>query len=264
MPAINPSRLQIQIEELLVYFNKPDAFHHRLRDLFSLYANRTLQFGQTPNPAPIFPKYHLPPPLIRQLQMAIKPHLEKDPKISLKCADQLWEDPYFEIKQFAIFILGNIPVEEPDPIIDRLASWIEAELDDALKSELLSIGTFSLQKDFPSTWEKFLQSLLDQGNPKMVSLGIQGLIEGVKTRKIENFPMVFRLISPIIKDPHTANMKALENLIEEMSKQSSTETVYFLKQTLSLSQSNETLRLIKRCLPLLPEKDRQDLKSTLS
>ena len=36
-----------------------------------------------------------------------------------------------------------------------------------------------------------------------------------------------------------------------------------MKQTVSLSQSKETKRLIKRCLPLLTEKDRQELKLSL-
>lgn len=264
MPAVNPSRLQRQIEEILKYFNNPGAFHRHLQGLFSLYANRSLHFGQSPEPTPVAPRYHLPQPLIRQLQMAMRPYLDKYPQTALDCADELWGDPFFEIKQFAIYILGNVPVEKSDPIIKYLESWIEPDLDDKLKSELMSTGTFRLQKNFPSAWERLLQSLVDQKDPKLVGLGIQGLMEGIKRTKFDNFPMVFRFISPIIQNPNSINMEKLEDLIRTLINQSPTETAFFLKQTLSLSQSTDTKRLIKRCLPLLPEKDRQELKSSLS
>lgn len=264
MPAVNPSRLQIQIEELLTHFDKPQSFHRRLQALFSLYANGTLRFGQSPEPRPTSPMYHLPQPLIRQLHLAIKPYLDKDPQAALACADELWDDPYFEIKQTAIFILGNVMIEEPDPILNRLESWIDTQPDDGLRLNLLSTGTLILQKKFPTAWERFIQSLLDQNNPKLIGCGLQGLIEIIEREDFENFPMIFRLISPIIQKPHTAHMEELENLVKTLIGQTPTETTFFLKQTLSLSQSPETKRLIKRCLPMLPEKERQDLKSSLS
>lgn len=263
MPAINPSKLQIQIEALLNYFDKPESFHRRLSDLYSFYANRTLHFGQSREPAPIAPKYHLPQPLTRQLHLAIKPQIEKQPKTALECADVLWEDPFFEIKQISIYILGNVHVNEPNQIINRLESWIEPNLDQELKIDLLSTGTNALREDYPSAWERLLQSFLYQKDPKLIDLGIQGLIEGIKRTKFENFPLVFRLTGPIIHNPNTANLEKLENLIATLISQSPTETAFFLKQSLSLSQSAETRRLIKRCLPLLPEIERQDLKASL-
>lgn len=264
MPAINPSRLQVQIEELLIYFDQPEAFHRRLSDLFSFYANRTLHFGQSREQVPIAPRYHLPQPLIRQLHLAISPHIEKKPKTALKCADELWEDPFFEIRQFAIYILGNVNPEDPGPILNRLESWIEPDLDQELKTELISTGTYTLQENFHSAWEGLIQSLLDHKDSKLINIGIQGLMDGLERSKFGNSPLVFRLISPIIQNPHTANLEKLENLIDTLIRQSPTETAFFLKQTLSLSQSTETRRLIKNCLPLMPEKEAQELKASLS
>ena len=264
MPAINPSRLQVQIEDLLNYYTKPAAFHRHLSDIFSFYANRTLQFGRSPELASIAPKYHLPQPLIRQLHLAVKPYVRNQPQISFECADELWGDPFFEVKQFAIFILGNVLPKEPAPIVNRIENWSKSDLDQELKADLLSTGTSTLQEKFPLAWENLLQSLLDQKDPKQVGLGIQGLIAGIKRTKFENFPFVFRLISPILQDPHPSNLENLENLIATLIGQSPTETAFFLNQTLSLSQSPETQRLVKRCLPLMPENDRQDLKASMS
>ncbi len=263
MPAVNPSRLQNQIEQVLEYFNRPKIFHRRIQDLFSLYANRTLHFGESSDTTPVLPKYHLPLPLTRQLQMSLKPYIDNEPIAALECADNLWEDPYIEIKQLAVFLIANVPVEEPGLIITRLESWVDPSLDDELKADLLSLGTSTIQSNFPTAWERFLQSLLDQREPKLVNFGIQGLIESVKRSKFENFPMVFRLISSVIQNPRAVNIEKLENLLALLIDESPTEAAFFMKQTLSLSQSPETKRLIKRCLPMLPEKERQDLKSSL-
>ena len=263
MPAINPSRLQNQIDKILVYFDQPQAFHRHLVDLFSLYANRSLHFGQLTEPGSTAPMYHLPQPLILQLHGATRPYIKQFPQAALKCADALWNDPYIEVKQFAIYILGNVTLQEPDPIINLLGSWIEPDLENSLKSDLISKGTKKLQKDFPTAWEKLIKSLLDQKDPGLIEFGILGLQEGVQRKKSVNFPMVFRVISPIIQNPSTPNMEKLEDLIRTLIKQSPIETAFFLKQTLSLSQSTNTKRLIKRCLPMLPENEQLDLKISL-
>ena len=263
MPAVNPTRLKHQIEELLQIFNTPKVFRRRLQDLFSLYANRALHHGDTPQQQPTSPMYHLPPPLVRQLHMDLKPLIIRDPQAALELGNELWKDSHFEIKQLAVYILGNTPLEEPDLILGQLETWLDPDLDEGLKSTLLSTGTLTLQNKFPTEWESFLQSLLNHSDPKMVGFGIQGIQTSVERTNFNNFPIAFRLLSPIIQNPDSTNMEELENLTETLIKQSPTETAFFLKQTLSISRSPETSRLIKRSLSLFPENIRQDLKSSL-
>ncbi|MDY6847386.1 MAG: hypothetical protein SVP52_09665 [Chloroflexota bacterium] len=263
MPAVNPTRLKGQIEELLDFFYAPKVFRRRLQDLCSLYANRSLHHGDMPQPQPVSPMYHLPPPLIRQLQMDLKPHILKDPQAAFELGEELWNDSHFEIKQLAVYILGNTPIEEPDLIVEQLENCLDPDLDEGLKSTLLSTGTLTLQNKFPIEWENFLQSLLNHSDPKMIGFGIQGLQASVERTNFNNFPMAFRLLSPRLQNPDPTNMEELENLIEILIRQSPTETAFFLKQTLSISRSPETAKLIKRCLPLFPESVRQDLKSSL-
>ena len=73
MPAVNPTRLRFQIDELMHNFASPPEFHRNLRDLFSLYANRTLRYGDSTEVKPLIPMYNLPTPVIRQLQTDLDP-----------------------------------------------------------------------------------------------------------------------------------------------------------------------------------------------
>ena len=138
MPAVNPSRLQPQIEEVLKYFDNPVIFHKRLSDLFSLYANRTLQFGQSSEPAPLIPSYHLPLPLIRQLQMAVRPYLERDPQTALKAADELWNDSFFEVKQFATSAWWYAGIKKETRLI-----WIQASPSEYAKVSIATVVEYN-------------------------------------------------------------------------------------------------------------------------
>lgn len=263
MPAVNLTRLRFQIQSLLSFFQTPSVFHRRLTDLFSMSANRVLRFGETTQTVPLIPTYHLPHPIIRQLHLDLKPLIDDDPTAALLLADELWTDKYFEVKQTAIFILGNTPTSDPEPVLSRLKKWLKPGLDAIITSYLLSTGTHTLQASFPEVWEGLINDLLTQKDPKMTALGIQGLSEGLKTSGFKNLPAVFRLVSPFIREPDDAHLKELEHLIEVLIDQSPSETAYFLKQALSISSTPKTRRLIKQCLPFFPENIQKDLKSAL-
>jgi hypothetical protein len=207
--------------------------------------------------------YHLPHPVLRQLKLDLQPYISADPETALAVADELWGDGHYEIKYTAIFILGALSLDDPQPILERVKRWLTPGLDQVLKSDLLSTGTRWLQDAFPEAWESLILTLLSHTEPKRISLGIQALAAGAQQPNLSNLPAVFRLASPFIRDPHSAFTRDLERLIESLAKHSPHETAYFLRQTLSLSTSPETARLIKNCLPAFPEDVRAELKSAL-
>lgn len=263
MPAVDPAHLRPQITNLIKTFESPPAFHRQLNDLFSFYANRTLRFGDSTQSGPNIPVYNLPHPVIRQLELDLKPLINTAPQAALNLADELWTDPFFEVKQVAVYILGTVPVETPEPVSQRIDEWLSPQLDRALSSYLLSTGTHHLQESFPEAWETFVQSLLNQESPKTIALGLKALAEGVNNPSFSNMPAIFRLVSPFIREPQPEFMKELARLVESLIKNSPMETAYFLKQTLSVSDSSLTKRLVKQNLSLLPENIQQELRTSL-
>jgi len=263
MTAVNLARLRHQIRDVIAHFETPVAFRQELRALFSLYANYSLRFGEKAPVRPLIPMYHLPHPVTRQLHIDLKPLIAADPAAALNLADELWADDYYEIKATAIFIIGEVPLQDPQDVRVRLDAWLSARLDPVLKSDLLSIGTRSLQGQFPDAWEKLILSLLTNNDPAMIAMGIQALSAGAKHPAFHNLPALFRLASPYIRDPHTAYIRDLEALIETLAKNAPQETGFYLRQILSVSTSPATGRLIKNCLSSFPEDIQNDLKSAL-
>jgi hypothetical protein len=264
MTAVNLTRLRHQVQEMLAFFSTPDEFRQKLGGLFSLYANYALRFGEIAPFRPLIPMYHLPHPVLRQLYLDLKTAVENDPPGALVVADALWLDDHYEVKHTAIFIIGAIPLESPQPVLERIRSWLTPDLDQVLKLELLSIGTRTLQNHYPGNWEALILSLLSNSAPETIALGIQALAEGAKRPNFDNLPAVFRLVSPYLRAPHSAYTRDLEDLIETLAALSPKETGFFLKQTLAVSTSPDTPRLIKSCLPSFPAEVQADLRSALN
>ena len=263
MPAVNPTRLSFQIADVLKSFDTPQDFHKKIKDLFSLYANRTLRYGDRMGLPPLMPMYHLPDPVMRQVKTELVPILSEKPKAGLALADALWEDDAYEIRLVAIFILGHATEDFPDPILSRLNQWLSPDLDPTLKEAVLHSGTQGLQSKFPDRWEAWIESLIARKNPQWITLGLIGLRSGLQTSPSQKLPVIYRLISPILRNPQPAVTNELKRLIEVLAQQSPTETAYFLRQALSLSDTPGTGRLIRQCIPMFPDDLQKELQAVL-
>lgn len=265
MPAVNPTRLNFQIADLLQEsFHSPEAFKRKINDLFSLYANRTLRYGEGTGIMPLMPMYHLPDPVMRQLQSELKPAISEAPEAALSLADILWGDKMFETRQVGIFILGHAAVEAPDPILSRLNTWLSPDLEPVLKEALLRNGTDYLQSKFAKAWESWVESLLSQKEPGWISIGLIALRAGLRSSPSQNLPAIYRLVSPFIRDPQPGTMNELNRLVKVLAEKSPTETAYFLRQSLSLSDSSGTSRLIRACLSSFPDEIQKELQTALN
>jgi hypothetical protein len=263
MPAVNPTRLNLQIADLLESFNAPEEFLKKIRDLFSFYANRTLRQSDMAEMTPLLHMYHLPDPVMPQLKLALRPSINQAPQNALILADTLWQDKFFETRQIAIYLLGQTTTTEPDPIITRLENWLSPELEPVLKETILFSGTQQLQSNFPQGWSAWVESLLSRDNASWISMGLIALRAGLRSSPSEKLPEIYRMLSQFIREPHFAIMNEMTRLIEALANQSPTETAYYLKQALSLSKSSSTKRLIRQCLPFFPEEARAELQAAL-
>lgn len=264
MPAVNPTRLRFQIEALMADYADPAVFHLGLNNLFELYANRALRFGDSTGLRPMIPLYHLPAPVMRQLEVDLERVVNAQPEPALSLADELWPDPFYETKLVAITLLGLYPLSDPQPILDRLDQWLKPNLDLSLLPKLFSTGTRQMQKDFPSVWENYLEAYLQSDDPQKVAVGFLGLAEGLSEPQMETLPALYRLISPFIHNPRPETSRELAHLLRTLAGVSPTETGYFLKQILSASNSPEIKRLVNDSLSGFPPEYRKDLLPLVS
>jgi hypothetical protein len=264
MPAVNPTRMRFQVEALMAHYANPETFHLALTDLFELYANHALRFGDAVGIRPMIPIYHLPAPLIRQLEVDLERMVADDPQTALALADELWQDAYYEVKRVAITVLGLYPLEDPQPVLDRLDQWITSQLDLSLLPKIFSSGTRQLQTQYPEVWEEYLETFLQSEDPQRASVGFLGLAEGLNNPQFNNLPALFRLVGPHVREPQAQTLKSLTTLVRALANVSPTETGYFIKQVLSVALSPELKRLVKDSLSAFPPEVQEELKPFLT
>ena len=93
MPAIQPARLKKQVALLAVKFHQPDLFVRELHALLHHYSDHTHRSGQAGLPSPLIGSYNTPPPVMRQIWLALTPLVNSHPAEVILLCDALWAEP---------------------------------------------------------------------------------------------------------------------------------------------------------------------------
>ncbi len=132
VPAIQPAVLKQQAALLAEHYYDPSAYIRSLHFLLDYYADRTRQPTVSGKPTPVLPAYRVHPPILRALLQELNPLINENPDQGLQLCDALWEVPYLEFKQLAALLLGQLPTDPPEPLVDRIVSWLTPDLESYL------------------------------------------------------------------------------------------------------------------------------------
>lgn len=263
MPAIQMSRLKHQIAQLGDSFRQPDVFQHTLHEVLYFYANRTLRPQQSGARATLIPHYSPPAQVLRQIQVELTQRCAANPTAALALADRLWADTYLEPRILAIFLLGEISPNPPEPILQRLREWAVPSTDHHLLDLLLASGKTRLQKEKPALWVDLLSSWLASDKIAIQALGLRALRSMVDDQSFENLPLTFVALTPLVSTSSSALIPELKGLIAALAQRSPGETVYFLRHALSVSNDDGAARLVRRCLDAFDPATQDGLRSAL-
>lgn len=264
MPAAELPRLHAQINELIARFDDPVRLRNGLRDLLDLYSNRAYRPGQAVRPQPLLPSYRVPPLIMRQLELEFSKACQEQPEQALLVVDQLWHDPYLEPHLLAAYLIGTIPASQESGIMSLLRAWAQPTENFRILETLFQLGTVTLRRTRPEPLLALFEEWLTGVKTDQRALGIRALIPLIQDPQFENIPPIFRMLSPLIQTAPSNLHVDLQSAIEALAKRTPTETVFFLRQTLSLAASPNTARLIRRCLPSFDAAQQASLRKALS
>jgi hypothetical protein len=197
MPAIQPSRLRQQVARLGDLFEQPDRFLPSLHDLYDFYANRAHRSTQGAAARTLLPRFLVPHAVTQQVENELEPRCQANPLVTLALADRLWADPYLEVRLLAVYLLGEVPLNPPDPVIQRLLAWIQPDDDVQLLAALFDRGANQVRNKLPAVWWNQVKTWSSNPDPHLQSLGLRALVEMVADKNYHELPAVLTLISPI-------------------------------------------------------------------
>lgn len=264
MPAIQLARLKIQSAELVSHFYDPAAFVRGLHDLLDFYADRTRKPGQAGEPPPLIKPYNVPPPVLRQVKTDLNPYVATDKDSALALCDTLWAEPYLECRLLAIELLGLIPTEPPDEVLERVNAWATPKIEDRLLNALVNKGLIEVSKRNPELFLSQVEEWLTSEGDLSRRMGLKAISMMLEDRDFENLPKILRLLVPLIRSSPSQLRPDLLDVIQSLAKRSPNETAFFLRQNLSVLDDNSgTAWLIRNSVRYFPAEIQISLKNAL-
>jgi len=252
MPAIQPARLRKQASELAGKFNQPALFVHDLHSLLDLYTDHTHRPGQAGEPSPLIAKYKTPPQVIGQVWRELLPLINRQPADVLPVCDALWAEPNYDLQLLSARLLGQVPVNPLDPVIDRLNSWVCQGLDNQVLDGLFEFGMTRLQQDAPSKLLELVSSWVGSSTPHVQQAGLRALLPIINQSGSENLPSIFRILTPFLRVAPSSLRPDILMVLTALAHSSPSETAYLLHQNLSTPNNPDTAWFIRKVLDEFP------------
>lgn len=263
MPAIQPARLRHQAALLAEQFSDPPAYIRSLHYVLDFYSDRARRPGKTGKPGPLLTAYNVRPPVLRMLLQELIPQAEQDVAGGLALCDALWAEPYLECRLLAGMLLGQIPLQPPEAITDRLQGWITTNLEFFLIEALLSNGVERLHRQQPQVLIHMIEGWLHSTKTFHQQLGLRALLPLIRDPAFENLPVFFRLIQQLCQAAPAALRPDLLDVLAALARRSPQETAYFLRQTLIFPDSPDTPWLIRQSLSQFPPEMQSSLRQAM-
>jgi len=263
VPAIQPSLLRQQAIILADEFEDPPVFVRSLHHMLDYYADRARRPGQSGKPGPLMQAYKVRAPVLRQLLQELIAPAEAAPDQALALCDALWEQPFLEFRLLAARLLGQTAPVHPEPIIQRVTSWLRPDLEDHLVTELLTSSLERLRRENPEEIVQFIQLHLDSSDVFQAQLGLRALIPLINEPDYENLPVFFRLIHPYLRSVPGVLKPDVLDILEALARRSPPETAFFLRQTLEMPSAVDTPWLTRQVLPAFPPDIQKNLRDAV-
>jgi len=263
MPAIDLSRLRTRITLVKNSFDRPSEFVAGLREIYSVYSDRTFPLANYHLEIHSQPAFNTPLLLNRELEHSLSGYCIDQPGKLMRILEEMWQQPEIEIRQLAASLLGKYPISEKESVIIRIIEWSANPNDALLLPYLHEYGSATLRKLEPQSWLTVLEKWKNSRESWQIRLSIQGVITLIDDRDYENLPAVYSFLTPLFSTLEPDIQYDLHIALEHLAKRSEVETVYFLKQILTRSKNTSLDRFIRRSLEYFSPTAQNSLRQSL-
>lgn len=264
MPSIDLARFRFQINELLGEFDDPLRFTRTFHGILDLHSRRSLKPGLSSLPLSLLPGFNCHPQVMKLIITGITPAVREFPLQAIAIADHLWEDNYIESRELSTTILGLLPGEYAANVEDHILKWAHPVVDRASLDMLLRHSLRTVLLTRPEIPEGLVDSFLHFPDPAYHPIGLKMMENLIRNPEYVRIPSLFKLIPPfIIEETDQLTQINTIQVIAALAERTPVETVFFLKQLLTLTPGTGIERTIRRYLPSFPEEYQKKLQAAL-
>lgn len=264
MPAIQPAQLKIQAAELAQKSTDPEDFCKALHGFFERYSDRTYRPGKIGEPQPLLRAYHVPQPVINGVLRELEFLAQNDREAALTLIDTLWSEPNFEFHILAASLIGLVNPRPTKSILLRIQSWVTPKTERRLVDVIISPGLERMRREQADSYIQQIKLWLKSEKVYEQRIGIKAISPLVADGEFEDFPMIFDLIDPIIRNNSTQLRPDILNVIEVLISRSSKETAFFLQQLIKTNKGDTNIAwMVRHSIKYYPQETQNLLWSEL-
>lgn len=263
MPAIQPARLKQQVANLVLNYDQPAVFVRGLHQLLDDYSDHTQRPGQAGLPSTLLESYNAPPQVIRQVWRELSRLIKHHPNPMIHLCDALWVEPNYDLQLLATRILGELPTKPPEPVLERLQSWVQAGIDHRLLDGLLEYGVKRFQREAPEKLLELVSAWLVSSDLTARQAGLHALLPMIDEAGDPTLPTIFRLVTPYLRIAPPRLRPDILPVVRALACCSPSETAYLLRQNLSVPDNPDTAWVIRQVLDEFPEETRSSLRAAM-
>jgi len=244
-------------------FSDPPSYIRSLHHLLDFYANRAKRSLQIHRPGPLIDAYNVHPPVLRIILQELIPLAQEHPEQGFRLCNTLWEEAYLEFHLLAAMLLGQMPGDHSEVVIQYLQNWISPDMDMQLVDLILGHGLANIRKERPELLVKLIQRWLDDPDDYYQQLALRALLPLIRDSEFENLPVFFRLIQPLICHSPGFLKPDILDILTAMAHRSPQETSYLLRHCLSMTETTDTPWFIRQILTEFPPDIQESLRQSI-
>jgi hypothetical protein len=256
VPAINPARLEKELEAIVELLDDPGEFRRRCLELLRFYGDRTKRTVDTADFE--LSALNAPSALIRTMATHFQTSVSEDPALAQPAASALWQSGYREARILAVAILG---AQVRDEVPGWATEWAKESVDPVVLDELAHQGLDRWRRSSPS---EFIAQTSEWISARRTHLfGLKAILSAVEDQEFEDLPSIYRMLRGQSASVRGESRLVLNQLVSELAKRSPQETARFLLDERH-REPELAKRVIRDVLPAFPRRQQNLLRDALS
>lgn len=260
MAAINPARLNEQIDDLLEYLDQPAAFRRKCLDILDFYADRTRR-PTAKSAADDTPRaFRVPRPVLRAMGVRLKSSAQDDPELARLASSSLWEAGYRETRLLASAILSG---QRHSLIGEWVIEWITTCDDRIAVADIARVGIQGWRKEDEKEFLDKCAEWIQSPKRSIRVFCLLALDAAVSDPGFSGLPAVFRMLVGKAASAQRDEKRALLQLVRMLADRSPLEATRFLLDEVK-HHNGGVKAFIRALIDQLPHKQRKLLEQALS
>jgi hypothetical protein len=259
MPAIQPEKLERQIDELLELIDDPPVFIRSCLNLLDYYADRTKRPRSSSMGVEIARILRVPRPVMKTLCVRIKKFDQGSPENWLAISKGLWEKGIRETRQVAACTLDKLPEGE---IPDLVVGWAVICEDDQALTEVAVSGLNAWRGRDHQRFYRTIVRWLEDGHIRIRQLAVLALIGRSEDEDFHEIPEMLKVLSGISTQLRGSSQRSLTALIRKLAEISPPEVAKFLIEQVE-SDVGGARRLAQHSVSAFPERLQAEIRQAM-